>query len=693
MPASLPSQSSQHDKDATEDQSIIGSNNSQLEATHPSSHQRRRKLLALLAGLACLVVILALALGLGLGIGLKRDKNKSNTDNSSSVSGTASVPGSTVSKLAFVPRELISDPSQLTLNPAWDRYAPPQDRVYNFTLTEIASNPAGVTKQMRVINGISPGPMVQANIGDRVIVHVDNRMSVPTSLHWHGQYQRGSNQMDGTAGITECGIAPGTTFTYNWTVQQSGSYWYHSHYGPTYSDGLFGPLILHGDDETFRAVNSSTSTTSTSNSTISVNGTSFDTAYDEDVVFVLNDAYQADSFTVAAIAKSKAGPPGGEQGDEPTPDYAMINGLGFANCGLAPNGTACVSDQAAGESAYNFTVPANKRVRMRVINAGSLATFRFSVDGHNMTVIEADATEVEPRVVQSLNVMVAQRYSVIINTDRPADAYAVRAEAMDDMFAYDNPFLVMDQYAIMRYEGIPVSAAPTANPENSTLSNVAESLDTSKLVPLLRMDPPQSNMTTKLVVNFGLDAESDWHAFFNQTTFTSEMAPVATLMKSFELQKANGTVYSDSNEMIVTNEQAVVMDVIINNLDDGEHPFHLHGFTPYILATGAGNYQLSSSGVDLTKPFTNPMRRDVFSVPAFSWIAFRFVADNPGVWPFHCHLTSHMAIGLLMQFQVMPSQIARLGITDQFKNQCSAVHDWVSKNSALLTSTGDPDYM
>ncbi len=77
---------------------------------------------------------------------------------------------------------------------------------------------------------------------------------------------------------------------------------------------------------------------------------------------------------------------------------------------------------------------------MRVINGGSLASFRFSVDSHNMTVIEADGTEVEPVVVQSLNVMVAQRYSVIIETDRPVGAYAVRAEVLDDMFPYENPF-------------------------------------------------------------------------------------------------------------------------------------------------------------------------------------------------------------------------------------------------------------
>ncbi|TKY87617.1 hypothetical protein EX895_003198 [Sporisorium graminicola] len=670
--------------------------NSDNNAATRASQRKPRRTATLIALVVTLICVVALALGLGLGLGLKH-KFKSQSDAASSNTSTT-VPGATASNLAFIPREKLVDPSQLELNPTWDRFAPPQDRIFNWTLTQVLSNPAGTTKQMRLVNGQFPGPSVEANMGDRVIVHIHNQMPVPTTIHWHGQYQRGSNQMDGSAGITECGIAPGTSFTYNWTVQQSGTYWWHSHYGPTYADGLFGPLILHGDDEKFRIINPNNATAAQTNATTATttNGSAVRTDYDRDLIFVVNDAYQADSFSVAAIARSKTGPPGGDQGSEPVPDYAMINGLGFSNCGLAPNGTTCISDEPAGRTAYNFTVPANKRVRMRVINAGSLATFRFSVDGHNMTVIEADGTEVEPVVVQSLNLMVAQRYSVVIETDRPVGAYAVRAEVLDSMFNYDNPFLVMDQYAIMRYEGVSALTQPISNPVNTTLINVTESLSTSQLVPFTRIDAPASNMTTKLVVNFGLDAYSNWHAFFNESTFTSEMAPQASLMKAYTFETTQhaasnsslGAYYTDADEMIVTNTDVVVMDVIINNLDEGEHPFHLHGFTPFLVGAGAGNFQ---GPTNFTQARTNPMRRDVFSVPPYSWIAFRFLADNTGVWPFHCHLMPHMAVGLLMQFQVLPDQIPTLPVTDQFYSQCSAVHSWVQQNQDLLTSVGDPD--
>ena len=237
-----------------------------------------------------------------------------------------------------------------------------------------------------------------------------------------------------------------------------------------------------------------------------------------------------------------------------------------------------------------------------------------------------------------------------------------------------------------------------SNPSNTTLVNVTQSLSTSELVPITRMDAPASNMTTKLVVNFGLDAYSNWHAFFNQTTFTSEMALQASLMKAYTFETTQhssssnssvGAYYNDPDEMIVTNTEVVVMDVIINNLDEGEHPFHLHGFTPFLIGAGAGNFQ-AQDNPNFSAARTNPMRRDVFSVPPFSWMAFRFIADNAGVWPFHCHLMPHMAVGLLMQFQVLPDHIATLPVSSQFYTQCSAVYDWAQQNQNLLSSTGNP---
>ena len=52
--------------------------------------------------------------------------------------------------------------------------------------------------------------------------------------------------MDGVNGVTQCPIAPGDHFVYDFTVNQYGSSWYHSHYSVQYADGAAGPMTIHG---------------------------------------------------------------------------------------------------------------------------------------------------------------------------------------------------------------------------------------------------------------------------------------------------------------------------------------------------------------------------------------------------------------------------------------------------------------
>ena len=67
-----------------------------------------------------------------------------------------------------------------------------------------------------------------------------------TSIHWHGIRQRGSMEMDGVNGVTQCPVAPGDSFVYRFNLTQYGTSWYHSHYSLQYADGLLGPLTIHG---------------------------------------------------------------------------------------------------------------------------------------------------------------------------------------------------------------------------------------------------------------------------------------------------------------------------------------------------------------------------------------------------------------------------------------------------------------
>ena len=53
-------------------------------------------------------------------------------------------------------------------------------------------------------------------------------------------------QNDGVNGVTQCPIAPGDSYTYEFHATQYGSSWYHSHYSLQYGDGALGPITIHG---------------------------------------------------------------------------------------------------------------------------------------------------------------------------------------------------------------------------------------------------------------------------------------------------------------------------------------------------------------------------------------------------------------------------------------------------------------
>lgn len=96
------------------------------------------------------------------------------------------------------------------------------------TSTE-AIAPDGYVKPLaQIFNGSYPGPNLQACWGDQLIIHVTNKIpNLGTTVHWHGIRQFQSNQYDGVNGVTQCPIAFGKTFTYNFTIQQMGHTWYH----------------------------------------------------------------------------------------------------------------------------------------------------------------------------------------------------------------------------------------------------------------------------------------------------------------------------------------------------------------------------------------------------------------------------------------------------------------------------------
>jgi manganese oxidase len=94
-------------------------------------------------------------------------------------------------------------------------------------------------------NGRVHGPTLEAVEGDRVRVYVTNKLSAPTTIHWHGVFL--PNGMDGVGGLTQRSIPPGATFKYEWTFRQHGTFMYHSHHDEMtqMALGMMGMLVVH----------------------------------------------------------------------------------------------------------------------------------------------------------------------------------------------------------------------------------------------------------------------------------------------------------------------------------------------------------------------------------------------------------------------------------------------------------------
>ncbi|KAK9739103.1 ferroxidase fet3 [Basidiobolus ranarum] len=126
-----------------------------------------------------------------------------------------------------------------------------------------------------------------------------------------------------------------------------------------------------------------------------------------------------------------------------------------------------------------------------------------------------------------------------------------------------------------------------------------------------------------------------------------------------------------------------MIELVINNWDGDSHPFHLHGHQFQVMERSeenAGGYDYTNKPV---KEQANPIRRDTVQVPANGYVVIRFRADNPGIWPFHCHIEWHFEAGLAVTIIEAPQQIQeRIKIPQQLFDNCNVYGIQTTGNAA-----------
>ncbi|QRV98945.1 Multicopper oxidase [Ceratobasidium sp. AG-Ba] len=595
------------------------------------------------------------ALTLFIGLGLAQSDTTTSTTTSATSASTA-----TASTVTATPV-----PSQLVLSSDFVITDVPATRTYNWVVATATGSPDGYYRPMLVVNGQYPGPMIEANEGDTVIVNVQNDMSVGTTIHWHGMYQKGTPWMDGPAGITQCPIPAGSSFTYEFTISgQYGTYWWHAHASTQLADGIHGPLIVHSPNDPLKR------------------GIDFD----EEQVIMVADWYHDTSAVITEALLS----PSGYQGSiaAPSPNSALINGRGTWDCATYGNSSTCFT-----QTPTEIQVLPNKKYRFRLINSAAHAMFWYSIDSHTLNVTEADDTPVYSEANSALHRLKfhdGQRYSVIVDTSvgSVGDAYWMRAQMNTAcLTSLPNDF-ANTTYAVVRYvEEVGSSTATTGEPTTSDWTDVlgteCKDLDTASLVPIVAQDAP-TTVVQRGIFDTGFTISTDSNGNLD-TGFAVNGTSFVDLVYQPALHKLNqGLAIDSSNLMSVTYNTAGAVDLIINNLDSAiDHPYHLHGMSFWIVGEGSGLLTLANAET-MTYNTTNPIRRDTHIIPANSWAVLRFEATNPGVWFMHCHIDWHLAEGFAAVVVVQPDAIAEMSIPSAASAMCSQIPAGLDENSTSL---------
>lgn len=531
------------------------------------------------------------------------------------------------------------------------------------------------------INGTIPGPLIRLREGQRVRLHVENTLDEDSSIHWHGLIL--PFQMDGVPGISFPGIKPRSTFTYEFPIVQSGTYWYHSHSGLQEQLGHYGPILIEPKDPD-------------------------PVAFDRQHVVVLSD--HSPLHPHALFRKLKLQPgyfnrqkqtlAGLMRGE----DLPLRERLEWGRMRMDPTDISDVTG-----STYTYLVNGHgpkdnwtalfrpgERVRLRIVNASAMTIFNVRIPGVRLTIVQADGQNVRPVETDEFQITVAETYDVVVT---PEDrAYTLVAEAVDRSgmgratlapragMAAEVPPLRRRPIATMKdmgmggmsgmdhgtahaggMEGMPGmdhgatgsaampgmdhGAAPASGQDHGGHSMAGMRMRDPANAPQVRMGPGVQTIAPMPVDRTGDPGQGLEDVGHQVLTYRDLVAltrnpDVRAPGREIEIHLTgnmerfmwafDGVKFSEVKAPIPFEAGERVRVTLVNDTMMS-HPIHIHGHF-FELVTGHGDHA--------------PRKHTVNVLPGgkVSWD----VTAEPGDWAFHCHLLYHMHAGMMQTVQVRP---------------------------------------
>ncbi|MBF2056971.1 MAG: copper resistance system multicopper oxidase [Cyanobacterium sp. T60_A2020_053] len=282
-----------------------------------------------------------------------------------------------------------------------------EGEVIDLAIAETKINIDGSSAMGKLLNSSLPSPTIRLKEGQNVTINVTNQLNEDTSIHWHGLILPAN--MDGVPGVSFRGIKPGETFTYKFPVNQSGTYWYHSHSNMQEPMGMYGAIIIDPvESEPYNY---------TQDYVIMLSDWSFENPHA--ILANLKKMPTYYNYQRRTVANLKEDLPWQKMRMESS-DMADVTGATY---------TYLMNGKTSND---NWTGIFNKdeKVRLRIINASAMTLFDVRIPNLPMTVIQADGQNLQPVKVDELRIGVAETYDVIVEPDTQ-EAYTIFAETLD----------------------------------------------------------------------------------------------------------------------------------------------------------------------------------------------------------------------------------------------------------------------
>ena len=556
---------------------------------------------------------------------------------------------------------------------------------FHLTISEAIVNFTGAPRIATVINGMIPAPTLQFREGDEVTIHVKNDLSEDTSIHWHGIIL--PFQMDGVPGISFRGIPPGETFTYKFKLEQTGTYWYHSHSGMQEQTGMYGAIkVVPRNGERIQA--------------------------QRDYVVQLSDWTDEDPMRIYAKLKSESGY---YNYNKPTViDFfrdvandglksayekrAMWNEMRMSPTDLSDLSAQTLTYLMNGKTpAGNWTglFTSGERVRLRFINGAGNTFYDVRIPGLKLTVVQTDGVDVHPVTVDEFRFGPGETYDVIVTPKN--DAYTVFAQTMDrtgyarGTLATQNgleapvpevdkiQWLSMgDMMGSMSHEGHGAPQATASehaghgsmkmdhsmhgqmnhgamdhsmhggmnhadhtNPLAKPSTTVRHARTEYGVSTDMRVDMPRTNLDDP-----GVGLRGNGRKVLTLADLKTIGGPLDKRLPTRELEfhltgnmerymwSMDGVSFGGSTPVSLKYGERV--RVILHNDTMMTHPMHMHGLWSE-LETPDGQFQV---------------RKHTIAVQPAQRISYLVTADALGRWAWHCHLAMHMDGGMFREVVV-----------------------------------------